>query len=99
MKLTKGMENAPLSSSYQRKVSGVGNMSEAQHSFLSVNTPDFWNTSIYDDSSIQCAYIQPGFAATFSFWCMFPSIVCCFPITFKFFEFTTVEIFALFFEF
>ena len=66
IKLTKVKENIPQphSSHQQGKVSGVGsNPNKASQNPLND-----------DDLSIQC--IQPGFAATFNFWCMFPSVVC-----------------------
>ena len=66
IRLTKVKENIPQphSSHQQGKVSGVGsNPNKASQNPLND-----------DDLSIQC--IQPGFAATFNFWCMFPSVVC-----------------------
>ena len=72
IKLTKVKENIPQPhSSHQQWMcaSGVGSKPNAPQNPL--NDDDLF-------------IIQPGFAATFSFWCMFPSVVCSFLLFFEF---------------
>ena len=72
IKLTKLKENIPQPhSSHQQWMcaSGVGSKPNAPQNPL--NDDDLF-------------IIQPGFAATFSFWCMFPSVVCSFLLFFEF---------------
>ena len=72
IRLAKVKENIPQphSSHQQGKALGIG----SKHNKAPQNP-------LNDDDLF---IIQPGFAATFSFWCMFPSVVCSFLLFFEF---------------